>query len=59
MKKILTKRGKEIYENNVRKIAYELWQKAGEPEGRDWELWFAAQKESTKGLWKSKSKLCN
>jgi Protein of unknown function (DUF2934) len=25
--------------------AYELWQQAGEPEGRDWEFYMQAEKE--------------
>ena len=25
--------------------AYYLWQKAGRPEGRDWEFWFQAERE--------------
>jgi hypothetical protein len=25
--------------------AYYLWQKAGRPEGRDWEFWFRAERE--------------
>ena len=32
-------------ENRIRSRAYELWQRAGCPDGRSWEFWFAARRE--------------
>jgi hypothetical protein len=32
-------------EDAIRRRAYELWQEAGEPHGRDHEFWFAASRE--------------
>jgi hypothetical protein len=33
-------------ENEISKRAYELWENAGKPDGRDSEFWFQAEKES-------------
>jgi len=33
-------------ENVIRKLAYELWEHAGRPDGRSDEFWFAAKFES-------------
>jgi len=33
-------------EEVIRKLAYELWQQAGRPDGRSDEFWFAARFES-------------
>jgi Protein of unknown function (DUF2934) len=32
-------------EDRIRKRAYELWERAGCPDGRSWEFWFAARRE--------------
>ncbi len=32
-------------ETGIRKLAYELWEQAGRPEGRSDEFWFAARHE--------------
>jgi hypothetical protein len=31
------------YEHEVKLLACILWERAGKPEGRDWEFWFAAE----------------
>ena len=35
----------ENLENLIRIRAYELWERAGCPDGRSWEFWFAARRE--------------
>jgi hypothetical protein len=35
----------ENLENLIRVRAYELWERAGCPDGRSWEFWFAARRE--------------
>ena len=32
-------------EEQIRKRAFELWEQAGKPEGRDDEFWYQAQRE--------------
>jgi hypothetical protein len=32
-------------ENEVRELAYSLWQAAGSPSGQDYEYWFAAERQ--------------
>jgi len=34
-----------IVEEKIRTRAYELWERAGCPEGRSWEFWFSARAE--------------
>ena len=39
------KQGMSAIEEVIRKLAYELWEQAGRPEGRSDEFWFAARYE--------------
>jgi len=32
-------------EDRIRMRAYELWERAGCPDGRSWEFWFAARRD--------------
>jgi hypothetical protein len=32
-------------EDRIRERAYKLWERAGCPDGRNWEFWFAARRE--------------
>ena len=34
-----------ISRDQVALMAYEVWDKAGRPQGRDWEFWFAAERQ--------------
>ena len=29
--------------HEISRVAFQLWEKAGRPEGRDWEFWLAAE----------------
>ena len=33
-------------ENVIRERARELWEQAGQPEGRDWDFWFEAERQN-------------
>jgi hypothetical protein len=35
---------------NIVRRAYELWQQAGEPEGRDWDFYLQAERELQEAL---------
>ena len=39
------KKGMSAVEEVIRKLAYELWERAGRPDGRSDEFWFAARIE--------------
>jgi len=38
-------------ERRIRRRAYQLWQEAGQPEGRDKEFWDQAESEEPKEDW--------
>jgi hypothetical protein len=40
----------EVTHMDIVRRAYELWQQAGEPEGRDHEFYLQAEKELNEGL---------
>jgi hypothetical protein len=37
-------------EKEIKNRAYELWEKAGRPEGKEGELWQQAEKELSQGI---------
>jgi len=41
----MSDKGMNDRENGIRKLAYELWEQAGRPDGRSDEFWFAARFE--------------
>lgn len=45
----MTNRTSDSYEAEIRAYAYQLWEKAGRPEGRDKEFWEAAKSEVDAG----------
>ena len=35
----------KLYESEIAHLAYQLWEKAGRPHGRDRHFWFEAEKQ--------------
>ncbi len=42
-----------ISREQIALMAYEVWEKAGRPHGRDWEFWFEAEQQLQKSLKKA------